>query len=70
MSGGQRNPWGAETMATGIVAVGLHLAGFVWAARVLLAITAALWVVLAVTFCGQVVAGWNGGERRRPRQPR
>lgn len=51
------NPWGAETMATGIVAVGLHLAGLVWAARVLLAITAALWAVLAVTFCGQFGGG-------------
>jgi hypothetical protein len=44
-------------MATGIVAVGLHLAGAVSAARVLLAITAALWVVLAVTFCGQFAGG-------------
>ncbi|WP_160161014.1 hypothetical protein [Actinomadura sp. K4S16] len=26
-----KNPWGAEVMATGIVAVGLHLAGLVWA---------------------------------------
>lgn len=44
-------------MATGIVAVGLHLAGLVWAARVLLAITAALWAVLAVTFCAQFGGG-------------
>jgi hypothetical protein len=44
-------------MATGIVAVGVHLAGFAWAARVLLAITAALWVVLAVTFCGRFGGG-------------
>lgn len=56
------NPWGTEVMATGIVAVGLHLAGLVWAARVLLAVTAALWVVLAVTF-GRLVAG--GGPRLR-----
>ncbi|TDD85882.1 hypothetical protein E1293_10360 [Actinomadura darangshiensis] len=47
-------------MATGVVSVGLHLAGFVWAARVLLAVTAALWVVLAVTFC----ALFGGGVTR------
>ncbi|MEV0660741.1 hypothetical protein ACIBI3_11765 [Actinomadura luteofluorescens] len=35
------NPWGTEVMATGILAVGLHLAGLVWAARVLLAVVAA-----------------------------
>ncbi len=53
MSGGRGagNPWGAEVMATGIVSVGLHLAGFLWAARVLLGLAAALWVALAVTFC-------------------
>ncbi|MEU8119145.1 hypothetical protein AB0C21_10605 [Spirillospora sp. NPDC049024] len=56
------NPWGPEAMATGIVAVGLHLAGLVWAARVLLAVTALLWVVLAVVF-GGLVAG--GGARLR-----
>jgi tellurite resistance protein TehA-like permease len=49
-------------MATGIVSVGLHLAGFVWAARVLLGIAAALWVVLAVTFC-TLLGG--GGARWR-----
>ncbi|MES9537622.1 hypothetical protein [Actinomadura sp. NPDC000600] len=56
------NPWGAEVMATGIVAVGLHLAGLVWAARVLLAVTALLWVALVVVF-GGLVAG--GGARLR-----
>jgi hypothetical protein len=49
-------------MATGIVSVGLHLAGFVWAARVLLGIAAALWVVLAVTFCALL---GGGGARWR-----
>ncbi|HEU5028641.1 MAG TPA: hypothetical protein VFV01_27280 [Spirillospora sp.] len=52
-------------MATGIVAVGLDLAGFTWATRVLLTVTAALWAVMAVTF-GLRLRG--GPERRRAQE--
>ncbi|GAA0248977.1 tellurite resistance/C4-dicarboxylate transporter family protein [Actinomadura nitritigenes] len=55
-------PWGSMVMATGIVAVGLDLAGFRWAARVLLVVTAALWAVMAVTFGRRLR---SGREERR-----
>ena len=50
MGRGTGVPWGATVMATGIVSIGLRLAGFGWAGRALLVLTAALWIVLAVTF--------------------
>ncbi|WP_225991331.1 SLAC1 family transporter [Actinomadura montaniterrae] len=55
-------------MATGIVAVGLDLAGFPWATRVLLAVTAALWTVMAVTF-GLRLRGDREGRRAARREP-
>ncbi|MWA05981.1 hypothetical protein F8568_037645 [Actinomadura sp. LD22] len=54
------------TMATGIVAVGLDLAGVAWATRVLLAVTAALWAVMAVTFASRL----RGGREQRRSQGR
>ncbi|MDL4817792.1 SLAC1 family transporter [Actinomadura opuntiae] len=69
MSGGESargpQPWGAMVMATGIVSVGLDLAGFAWATRVLLAATAVLWIVMAVTF-GLRLRG--GRDRRRAQE--
>ncbi|MFC4048550.1 tellurite resistance/C4-dicarboxylate transporter family protein [Actinomadura syzygii] len=58
VSGGREAgvPWGATVMATGIVSIGLRLAGFGWAWRTLAATAAALWVVLAVSF-GRSIAG-------------
>ncbi|QXJ26874.1 hypothetical protein AGRA3207_006226 [Actinomadura graeca] len=53
-------------MATGIVSLGLRLAGFLWAARGLLVITAALWLVLAVTFCGLLLDGARREELAAP----
>ncbi|MEU9018560.1 hypothetical protein [Actinomadura sp. NPDC048394] len=55
-------------MATGIVAVGLDLAGFTWATRVLLAVTAALWAVMAVTFFLRL-RGDEEGRRAAEREP-
>ncbi|MBO2463176.1 tellurite resistance/C4-dicarboxylate transporter family protein [Actinomadura violacea] len=48
-------------MATGIVAVALDLAGFTWATRVLLTVTAALWAVMAVAFALRL----RGGRDKR-----
>ncbi|WP_312875017.1 tellurite resistance/C4-dicarboxylate transporter family protein [Actinomadura litoris] len=61
-----RQPWGAEVMATGIVSIALRLAGVMWAARGLLVITAALWVVLVVTFCGLLADGSRRDELSVP----
>ncbi len=44
-------------MATGIISVGLRLAGALWAARGLMLVTAALWLVLAMTFAGLLLDG-------------
>lgn len=55
-------------MATGIVAVGLDLAGVTWATRVLLAVTAALWAVMAVTFFLRL-RGDEEGRRAAEREP-
>ncbi|GAA2123450.1 tellurite resistance/C4-dicarboxylate transporter family protein [Actinomadura napierensis] len=68
MSGGESargpQPWGAMVMATGIVSVALDLAGFTGATRVLLAVTAVLWVVMAVSFGLRL----RGGRDRRRRE--
>ncbi|WP_018656204.1 tellurite resistance/C4-dicarboxylate transporter family protein [Actinomadura flavalba] len=52
--------WGAEVMATGIVSVGLHLAGVEWASLALLVIAAVLWVLLGAVFAGRL-----GADRAR-----
>lgn len=55
-------------MATGIVSVGLDLAGFTWATRGLLAVTAVLWVVTAVTF-GLRLRGGRAERREVESEP-
>ncbi|WP_019633351.1 tellurite resistance/C4-dicarboxylate transporter family protein [Actinomadura atramentaria] len=48
--------WGAEVMGTGIVAVGLHLAGRTGPSRIVLAVAGLVWVVLAVVFFARLGA--------------
>jgi tellurite resistance protein TehA-like permease len=55
-------------MATAIMAVGLDLMGFAWPARVLLALTVALWMVMAVSFALRLRGGREGrhAEESKP----
>ncbi|MGI5162797.1 tellurite resistance/C4-dicarboxylate transporter family protein [Spirillospora sp. CA-253888] len=45
---------GAEVMATGIVSVGLHLAGWEWPSRALLVVAVALWAPLGALFAARL----------------
>ncbi|MBO2447450.1 tellurite resistance/C4-dicarboxylate transporter family protein [Actinomadura barringtoniae] len=54
--------WGAAAMATGIVAIGLHLVGADWPSRGLFAIGVTIWAGLAAVFVARLAADrarWN-----------
>lgn len=60
---------GAAVMATGIISVGLHLTGHPALSGAALALTAALWVVLAAAFAvrlGLDRAGWQAAASNPP----
>ncbi|NUU22214.1 MAG: hypothetical protein HOV68_11985 [Streptomycetaceae bacterium] len=60
---------GSAVIATAIVSIGLHLAGFEVLSKILMCLAAALWVVLAALFATRLVRdpkGWKAGADTPP----